>query len=397
MSTPKRTFDFDVCLSFAGEQRDYVEQVANLLKMNNVRVFYDRYEQASLWGKDLYEHLNHVYRDCARYCVIFVSTQYAGKQWTSHERKSAQARAVAANAEYILPARFDDTELPGLNSTVGYIDLRTTEPAELVSLLLSKLEGARDTILWPEISHHEPTIASNSAARPLDRKDDVSVSVGARGRTFLAALGRRSILTLGVVMAILLLFVALPVTWLRTTPSENAGFAVDAGQSDAKSADSVLASTPDNKNHSLLFESMIVDLQKPDDKFDDTQAATKTITIPRDDSNPAESVVNHLRGAVLLSPNSSATIVVNVGGRLTKYSFLRGEQAKVGMKKDGELFRVDDLLKQVTTPITWAPGDKEKTYQITLTVQASRTAASDIAYVAVDSLDATLQNENGGR
>ena len=32
MSTPKRTFDFDVCLSFAGEQRDYVERIALSLK-----------------------------------------------------------------------------------------------------------------------------------------------------------------------------------------------------------------------------------------------------------------------------------------------------------------------------------------------------------------------------
>jgi hypothetical protein len=41
--------------------------------------------------------------------------------------------------EYILPARFDDTPIPGLPSTIHYIDLRTTEPRELAKLAVSKL------------------------------------------------------------------------------------------------------------------------------------------------------------------------------------------------------------------------------------------------------------------
>jgi hypothetical protein len=60
--------EYDVCLSFAGEQRDYVEQVASRLRQEGIRVFYDGYEQVSLWGKDLYEHLDWAYRRAARYC-----------------------------------------------------------------------------------------------------------------------------------------------------------------------------------------------------------------------------------------------------------------------------------------------------------------------------------------
>ena len=55
-------FEFDVCFSFAGEDRAYVEEVAAKLKSLGVTVFYDRYEQAALWGKDLYVHLDEVYR-----------------------------------------------------------------------------------------------------------------------------------------------------------------------------------------------------------------------------------------------------------------------------------------------------------------------------------------------
>lgn len=49
-------YDYDVTLSFAGEDRAYVEKVAAALYSLGIRVFYDRYEQVDLWGKDLYTH-----------------------------------------------------------------------------------------------------------------------------------------------------------------------------------------------------------------------------------------------------------------------------------------------------------------------------------------------------
>ncbi len=133
------TFDYDVSLSFAGEQRKFVEEVADELVQAGVRVFYDDYEKVGLWGKDLYEHLDHIYRRSARFCLMFASAEYASKVWTTHERRSAQARALTENSEYILPARFDDTEIPGLRPTVAYIDLKKTTPHELAALVVDKL------------------------------------------------------------------------------------------------------------------------------------------------------------------------------------------------------------------------------------------------------------------
>lgn len=135
-------FAYDVALSFAGEDRAHAESLAGLLVSKGVRVFYDRYEQANLWGKDLYQHLQTVYRDRARYCVIFVSAAYSKKLWARHELQQAQARAFTENAEYILPIRVDDTTIPGLNSTVGYLDGRTTDTPTIVDMLLNKLAGS---------------------------------------------------------------------------------------------------------------------------------------------------------------------------------------------------------------------------------------------------------------
>jgi hypothetical protein len=139
---------FDVCLSFAGEQRDYVERIAVALKTAGLKVFYDQDKDiaASLWGSDLTETLDYVYREGSRFCVMFISTDYAEKSWTRHERRSALARALEED-EYVLPAVFDDTELPGFRPTIGYVDLREIAPATLVEFILKKLEVTP----WPVV------------------------------------------------------------------------------------------------------------------------------------------------------------------------------------------------------------------------------------------------------
>jgi hypothetical protein len=136
-----KDFDYDIAFSFAGEDRRVVEDLAGKLVQDGIRVFYDAYEKAALWGKDLYQHLQIVYRDKAQYCVIFVSESYARKVWTRHELKQAQARAFKENREYILPVRLDDTEIPGLNATVGYIDLREHTLDQLQTVIREKLFG----------------------------------------------------------------------------------------------------------------------------------------------------------------------------------------------------------------------------------------------------------------
>jgi hypothetical protein len=136
-------YKYDVALSFAGEERSYVEAVAASLHDSGVKVFYDDYEKVSLWGKDLYEHLDWVYRKAAKYCVLFISENYKRKVWTSHERKSAQARAFEEHDEYILPARFDDTEIPGIRSTVGYLSISDLAPEYLAEMIQEKL-GPRE-------------------------------------------------------------------------------------------------------------------------------------------------------------------------------------------------------------------------------------------------------------
>ncbi|MGY4499708.1 hypothetical protein ACVWYH_003639 [Bradyrhizobium sp. GM24.11] len=134
-----RSREFQVALSFAGEDRNIAEALAHLLESRGVSVFYDNFQTAALWGKNLYQHLQEVYRDKAEYCVVLVSKDYLRKNWTKHELQQAQARAFVESREYILPIRMDDTELPGINPTIGYVDLRKVTVTEVADLLLEKL------------------------------------------------------------------------------------------------------------------------------------------------------------------------------------------------------------------------------------------------------------------
>ena len=161
----RRTPDFDVALSFAGEDRGYVEQVARNLATMDLRVFYDKHEAVTLWGKDLYSHLSQIYSDRARFTVMFISKHYKNKLWTNHERASAQARAFRERREYILPVRFDSTKIPGVLDTVGYLSLENVSPAQLANLIREKLGPierpgyfpSRPTALWKTLKARRPT------------------------------------------------------------------------------------------------------------------------------------------------------------------------------------------------------------------------------------------------
>lgn len=72
---------------------------------------------------------------------MFLSKSYAEKPWTRHELENAQARAFNDISEYILPVRIDDTEIPGILSTTGYLDLRQKSIEEVHQALAQKLSG----------------------------------------------------------------------------------------------------------------------------------------------------------------------------------------------------------------------------------------------------------------
>ena len=130
---------YEIALSFAGEDRSFVDAVANELRALGVKLFYDAFEQVDLLGKDLAAHFAVIYKERAHYCAMFISVHYARKAWPQFERQHAQARALVEKREYILPIRLDDAEVPGLPTTIAYMDARTKNPREVARILFEKI------------------------------------------------------------------------------------------------------------------------------------------------------------------------------------------------------------------------------------------------------------------
>src|SRR5690348_5129328 len=123
-ASEEQGYEFDIAVSYAGEDREFVQEIVDRLRCAGISTFYDTDYQAAMWGEDLIDYLDQVYRMKARYVMMFISRFYAEKMWTNHERRSALARALEQRAAYILPIRLDATPLEGLRPTVAYLDAR---------------------------------------------------------------------------------------------------------------------------------------------------------------------------------------------------------------------------------------------------------------------------------
>ena len=133
--------EYDIAISFAGEDRAHAEALADFLTNEfKFHVFYDDYEQAKLWGSFLPEKLLSIYRDKARACVVLISEHYKLKRWTTHEWRAAQERALnEPNSDYILPVRLDDTVLDGLFTSLGFIDARKHSMRSVARMIFEKI------------------------------------------------------------------------------------------------------------------------------------------------------------------------------------------------------------------------------------------------------------------
>jgi hypothetical protein len=133
-------YPWDVAVSFAGEDRDIVETLKNILNESGYTVFYDFDVQHQLWGIDLRTKLADVYANDAQYMLIFLSSHYPEKDWTNFEFEIGKAARSKRTETYLLPVLIDDVTVVGLSSNVGHIDLRRCSVEQLALSLIEKIE-----------------------------------------------------------------------------------------------------------------------------------------------------------------------------------------------------------------------------------------------------------------
>lgn len=134
---------FDVALSFAGEDRDVVAQVAQALTRGGLLVFYDDEYRHSLVGTELTKVLRDVYYNRTRFCAVFISQHYA-KFWPNNvERPTILERFFKTESQYLIPIRLDRDEwLEGLPETIGYVSA-TDRDAQRIAQEIVAIVGPR--------------------------------------------------------------------------------------------------------------------------------------------------------------------------------------------------------------------------------------------------------------
>lgn len=118
------THVFRVALSFPGEDRDLVQDIASRLeqRLGSNSVFYDFHYQAFLARPSLDTLLQTVYSK-ARLNVVFLSASYERKRWCSGIEFRA-IREIIGNREHdrVMFIRTGDGEVTGVFNTDGWID-----------------------------------------------------------------------------------------------------------------------------------------------------------------------------------------------------------------------------------------------------------------------------------
>jgi len=100
--------------------------------------------------------------------VVFISAEYAAQDWTRHECRAALDQAVRERREFILPARFDDTGLPGLSPGIVVLDLRTMPPEEFAVRVIAKLDYLRVIRPAGEVDQAVPPVTGAARVAAAD-------------------------------------------------------------------------------------------------------------------------------------------------------------------------------------------------------------------------------------
>lgn len=135
------THIFDVALSFPGENRSFVEQIARELKrsIGSNSCFYDDDYVAQLARPSLDLLLQNIYRK-AKLVVIFLSSDYQRKEWCGIEWHAIREIIKKRNHNKSMYIKMDDGEVDGVLEVDGYIDGRKYSPEEIAWFIQERLE-----------------------------------------------------------------------------------------------------------------------------------------------------------------------------------------------------------------------------------------------------------------
>lgn len=132
-------YKYDIGISYASEQRDYVRKLERSLNKQGFICFVDYNEPERLWGEYLPEELRKIFVEECRIILVVLSAEYTQKDYTRFESRIACERELSGDSFLII--KTGDVTLPWLNSAYGYISASKYSPEQIAVKLKKKFQG----------------------------------------------------------------------------------------------------------------------------------------------------------------------------------------------------------------------------------------------------------------
>ena len=132
---------FRVALTFAGEKRAYVAEMAEILAslFGKGQVLYDQFHEAEFSRSDLALYLPKLYVDDSDLVVGVFCKNYGLKEWCGLEWRAIVRILKQKQDQNLMLMRFDGVEPEGLYGLAGFSELDRKSPLEAASLILERL------------------------------------------------------------------------------------------------------------------------------------------------------------------------------------------------------------------------------------------------------------------
>lgn len=161
MSTGESEFKWDVFLSHSAANKDVVRDIANRLKSDGVRIWFDEWEVQpgdSIPAK-IEDGLEH-----SRVLVLCMSAETFGSDWAQLESHTFRFKDPLNHNRRFIPLRLDDTPVKGSLAQFSYIDWRTDGREQAYHKLLRshRVEPAEQLDPNSRVQLHDVSVKSTA-------------------------------------------------------------------------------------------------------------------------------------------------------------------------------------------------------------------------------------------
>lgn len=131
-----KSFEFDLAISFAGENRELARRFAEKIEVFDVSVFFDELYESNLLGKALTKQFTKIFNDQSRFVLCLLDRFHLDKIWPTFERETFRKRLAE---EAIIPVYLDDSTFLGIPEDIYGFDMKKGQSERDIDNAVDKL------------------------------------------------------------------------------------------------------------------------------------------------------------------------------------------------------------------------------------------------------------------